>query len=75
VPKPDFEVACASWIYAGGAHHTGFSQQVTTEMLEDFAGMSGIELVVIDADTKVRQLRQELEWNEVAYGLKHGFLA
>ena len=36
---------------------------------------NAIELVVIDADTKVRQLRQELEWNEVAYGLKNGFVA
>jgi L-arabinose isomerase len=75
VPRPNFEVACASWIHAGGAHHTGFSQWVTTEMIEDFAGMSGLELVVIDADTRVRQLRQELEWNEVAYALKNGFLA
>jgi len=75
VPKPNFEVGCAGWIYAGGAPHTGFSQFVTTEMLEDFAGMSGIELVVIDADTRIRQLRQELEWNEVAYGLKNGFVA
>jgi len=73
VPKPNFEDACASWIYAGGAHHTGFSQAVTTEMIEDFAKIADIELVVIDADTKVRQLRQELEWSEVAYGLKNGF--
>jgi len=75
VPKPNFADGCASWIYAGGAHHTGFSQAVTTEMIEDFAAMAGLELVIIDADTKVRQLRQELEWNEVAYGLKDGFLA
>ncbi len=74
-PKPDFEAACACWIYAGGAHHTGFSQAVTSEMLEDFATIAGIELVVIDAETRVRQFRQELEWNEVAYGLKTGFVA
>jgi L-arabinose isomerase len=74
-PKPDFEAACACWIYAGGAHHTGFSQAVTTEMIEDFAAIAGIELVVIDAETRVRQFRRELEWNEVAYGLKHGFVA
>jgi len=74
-PRPNFEDACASWIYAGGAHHTGFSQAVTTEMLEDFAGMTGLELVIIDADTRVRQLRRELEWNEVAYGLKNAFTA
>ena len=75
VPKPNFEDACACWIYAGGAHHTGFSQAVTTEMLEDFAAIAGIELVVIDGDTKVRQFKQELEWNEVAYGLKRGFVS
>jgi L-arabinose isomerase len=75
VPKPNFEDACAAWIHAGGAHHTGFSQAVTTEMLEDFATIAGIELVVIDADTKLRQFRQELGWNDVAYGLMSGFVA
>jgi L-arabinose isomerase len=74
-PQPNFEDACASWIYAGGAHHTVFSHSVTTEMLEDFAHIADIELVLIDAETKVRRLRQELEWNEVAYGLKAGFVA
>jgi L-arabinose isomerase len=75
VPKPNFADACAVWIHAGGAHHTGFSQAVTTEMLEDFATIAGIELVVIDADTKLRQFRQELGWNEVAYGLRNGLVA
>ena len=40
-PKPDFKTACAAWIYAGGAHHTGFSQAVTAEHMEDFAEMAG----------------------------------
>ena len=75
VPKPDLKTGAAAWIYAGGAHHTGFSQAVTTEMIEDFAAMAGVELVVIDADTRLRQFKQELEWNEVAYGLKRGFVA
>ena len=73
--RPNFEDACAAWIYAGGAHHTGFSQAVTTEMLEDFAAMAGIETLVIDADTKLRQFKQELAWNDVAYGLKSGWAA
>jgi L-arabinose isomerase len=68
-PKPNFETACACWIYGGGAHHTGFSQSVTTEMLEDFAAIAGIELLVIDGDTRLRQFRQELYWNDVCYGL------
>jgi L-arabinose isomerase len=72
--RPSFESACAAWIYAGGAHHTGFSQAVTTEMIEDFATIAGIELVVIDADTKLRQFKQELLWNDIAYGLRGGFV-
>ncbi|HEX2906078.1 MAG TPA: L-arabinose isomerase, partial [Phototrophicaceae bacterium] len=29
VPRPNLKVAAAAWIYAGGAHHTGFSQSLT----------------------------------------------
>lgn len=72
VPKPDFQTAVTAWIYGGGAHHTGFSQAVTTEMLEDFAAMAGIELAVIDAGTTVRHFKQELNWNEVYYALRDG---
>jgi L-arabinose isomerase len=72
VPKPDLVTAATAWIHAGGAHHTGFSQAVTTEMIEDFAAMAGIELVAIDADTRLRQFRQELRWNEVYYALHRG---
>jgi L-arabinose isomerase len=71
--RPNFADACAAWIYAGGAHHTGFSQAVTTEMLEDFAAIAGIEVVVIDADTRLRPFKQELLWNETAFALKGGW--
>ncbi|MBL9127643.1 MAG: L-arabinose isomerase [Verrucomicrobiales bacterium] len=74
-PKPNFEAACTCWIYAGGAHHTGFSQAVTTEMLEDFATLAGMECLVVDEHTQPRAFRRELEWNEVAYGLNQGFVA
>jgi len=60
LPKPSLKVAAAAWIYAGGAHHTGFSQALTTEHLEDFAEIAGIELIVIDADTCLRELRRQL---------------
>ncbi|HKW29676.1 MAG TPA: L-arabinose isomerase [Verrucomicrobiae bacterium] len=72
IPKPDFRTAVTAWIYAGGAHHTGFSQAVTTEMLEDFAGMAGVELLIIDHDTTLRQFKKELNWNEIYYGLRNG---
>jgi L-arabinose isomerase len=71
---PDLETAAAAWIYAGGAHHTGFSQSVTTEMLEDFASIAGVELVVIDRDTRLRAFRQELNWNEAYYTLRCGLI-
>jgi L-arabinose isomerase len=60
LPKPSLKIAAAAWIYAGGAHHTGFSQALTTEHLEDFAEIAGIELIVIDADTRLRELRRQL---------------
>ena len=75
IPKPNLQISAAAWIHAGGAHHTGFSQAVTTEVLEDFAAMAGIELLVIDADTKLRQFRQELWWNDIAYGLRSGLVS
>jgi L-arabinose isomerase len=71
--QPDFKTACAAWILAGGAHHTGYSYSVTTEMLEDFATMAGIELVVIDARTRLADFKQTLRNNEVYHHLAHGF--
>jgi L-arabinose isomerase len=71
--KPDFKTACAAWIYAGGAHHTGYSYVVTSEMLEDFATIAGIETVHINADTTLPQLKQDLRNNEVYYHLAQGF--
>ena len=73
--KPDFKTACAAWIYAGGAHHTGYSYSVTSEMLEDFATIAGIETVHINADTTLPQLKQDLRNNEVYYHLAQGFRA
>ncbi len=66
-PLPDMNTACAAWIYAGGAHHTVFSQNLTTEFFEDFAGMFGIELTVIDSKTELRQFKNELRWSEAVY--------
>lgn len=69
LPKPNLKIAAAAWIYAGGAHHTGFSQALTMEHLADFAEIAGIELVRIDADTRIPQLRRELLWSDAAYKL------
>ena len=70
--QPDFKTACAAWILAGGAHHTGFSQALTTEHLEDFAEIAGIEFTPIDAQTTVRAFKQDLRTNELYYHLAQG---
>jgi L-arabinose isomerase len=63
IPKPNLKVAAAAWILAGGAHHTGFSQVVTTECLRDYAEMADIEFLVIDEATSVEEFKKELRWN------------
>jgi L-arabinose isomerase len=70
--RPDFKTACACWILAGGAHHTSFSYAVTSEMLEDFATIAGVELAVINADTRLADFKQTLRCNEVYYHLAQG---
>lgn len=66
-PLPDLKVGAAAWILGGGAHHTGFSMALTTAYMEDFAEIAGIEVVVIDADTTLRNFKEKLRWNEVYY--------
>ncbi|NDV43608.1 L-arabinose isomerase [Flagellimonas sediminis] len=72
-PKPNLDIAATAWIYAGGAHHTVYTQALTTEYMEDFADIFGIELLVIDADTKIRSFKDQLHANEAYYHLfQHG---
>ncbi|WP_183563484.1 L-arabinose isomerase [Mucilaginibacter sp. SP1R1] len=66
-PYPDMKTGCAAWIYAGGAHHTAYSQNLTAEHLQDFADMAGIEFLRIGKDTRIDQFRNEIRWNEISY--------
>ena len=65
--RPDFKTACWAWVRAGGAHHTAFSYAVTAEHLRDFAEIAGVELVLIDAETRQAEFGNELRWNECYY--------
>ncbi|MDO3381124.1 L-arabinose isomerase [Gilvimarinus algae] len=71
-PRPNLAVAGAAWIHAGGAHHSVYSQAVTTDQIIDFAEMAGVEAVVIDSDTKIRDFKNELRHNAVYYHLSSG---
>ena len=68
-PHPDLAVGAACWIYAGGAHHTVFSQALRPEHLYDFSEMAGVECLQIDATTELRGFKNELRWNDLAYKL------
>jgi L-arabinose isomerase len=70
IPRPDLKTAAGAWILAGGAHHTGFSQAVTAEMLEDFAEMADIEYLLIDNETRLEAFKKELRWNDVFYFMR-----
>ena len=71
--KPNLEVAATSWILAGGAHHTVYTQALTTEFLEDFADIAGIELLVIDEKTSIREFKDKINANEAYYHMfQHG---
>lgn len=69
-PKPNLEIAAAAWIYAGGAHHTVFSQAATTEMIQDFSEMAGIEHLVIDEKTNIIDFKNAIRWNDVYYHIQ-----
>ena len=68
-PLPDMKTGCAAWIYAGGAHHTAYSQNLSAELIQDFTDMAGIEFLRIGKDTKLDQFRNEIRWNDAAYKL------
>ncbi|MBW6501674.1 MAG: L-arabinose isomerase [Bacteroidales bacterium] len=71
-PLPDLKRAAEAWILAGGAHHTGFSMAITSEYIEDFCSMTGIEYLVIDEKCDISSLRKEIRWNEMFYHLSDG---
>jgi len=69
-PLPNMRDAAASWIVAGGAHHSGYSTAVGVEHLRDWAEMVGIEFVRIGEGTCPDRLRDELRWGEAYWSAK-----
>ena len=69
-PMPSLKEAAEAWILAGGAHHTSFSFDLTSEHMEDWAEMLGIECLLINKETNLRTFRSELRWNDVIWRLR-----
>ena len=66
-PKPNLYTGAEAWILAGGAHHTAFSYDLTSEQLGDWAAAMGIEAVYIDENTNIRDFKRDLMLGEVFY--------
>ncbi|MFP9099184.1 L-arabinose isomerase [Flavobacterium sp. RHBU_24] len=66
-PLPDMKTGCAGWIYAGGAHHTAYSQNLSAETIQDFTEMAGIEFIKIGKGSTIDSIKNELRWNDIAF--------
>jgi L-arabinose isomerase len=71
-PLPDFATAAEAWLCAGGAHHTVYTAALDIDVIADFAQIAGIELLVIDERTRMRDFANELRWNQAYYRLARG---
>lgn len=67
VPKPDFYTGLEAWILAGGAHHTAFSYDLTSQQMGDWASMMGIEPVFITDGTTISGLKRDLMLGNAVY--------
>jgi L-arabinose isomerase len=72
-PRPNLRTSTEAWLTAGAPHHTVLSAAVGSEELHDLAEMLSVELLVIDADTTIRQFTRELRWNQAYHRLAQGF--
>jgi L-arabinose isomerase len=66
-PRPSLKVGSTAWIMAGGAHHTAMSYDLTADQMVDWADQMGIESLVIDEDTTIREFKRDLKIGEVYY--------
>lgn len=66
-PQPSLKEAAKAWILTGGAHHTVFSYAVTSKHLMDWADMVGIEVVLINKNTDILTLKNELRMSDMIW--------
>jgi L-arabinose isomerase len=71
-PAPSLPVAAEAWLYAGGPHHTVLTSALDIEPISDLAEIAGLELVIIDDDTRIPRFKNELRWNQAYHRLARG---
>jgi L-arabinose isomerase len=72
IPEPNLKIAATAWIAAGGAHHTALSRAITSEHVQNFADIAGIECLRINKDTQIDSFVKELRWNDLYYHMASG---
>jgi len=65
IPYPDVTTGLEGWLWAGGAHHTGYSTQIGSEHLQVYADLTGIEFVRIGKGTTLEHVRAQLAVQEL----------
>ena len=66
-PKPDFYTGLEAWVLTGGAHHSSFSFDLSAEQMADWAAYMGVEAVVLDGNTTIRDLKRDLALGKLIY--------
>ena len=66
-PKPDFYTGLEAWVLTGGAHHSSFSFDLSAEQMADWAAYMGVEAVVLDSSTTIRDLKRDLALGRLIY--------
>jgi len=66
--KPDFKTATTAWMMAGAAHHSAMSNQLSPQVIEDFARIMGVELVLIDDGVTLGDIENSMRVNAAHYG-------
>lgn len=59
-PKPDFLTGVEAWLMTGGAHHTVMTYDLTAKQLGDWGEALGLEVIYINEDTNIYNLKKEL---------------
>jgi L-arabinose isomerase len=66
-PQPNLITGAEAWILAGGAHHTAFSLDLTSDQIADWGEAMGIEVLRINKDTIIPAFKNEIRWNHAYY--------
>ena len=64
---PSMEIGLQTWLLAGGAHHTVYSQNLDISFMKEFGEMLGIETLVIDENTTFDSFKKDIMLNEIYY--------